>query len=94
MGIGTVYGNITKKTWIGVIIPEVTMIASSVNKNVQMIPVVLVLNVEEMLSIAVGGNMEDALQKRSKPKYTMNMKLVSKLEVGKYFGLKDGFNRL
>ena len=48
VGIGTVYGNITKKTWIGVIIPEVTMIASSVKKNVQMIPIALVLNVEEM----------------------------------------------
>ena len=86
MGADIVYGNIIKKTWIGVIIPEVTMIASSAKKNVLMIQVVLVLNVEGMLSIAVGGNMEDALQKKSKRKYIMSTKLVSKLEVNDYLG--------
>ena len=81
VGIDTVYGNIMKKTLIGVIIPEVTMIAISVKQNVIMIQIALVLNVEEMLTIAVGGNMDDALQRKSKPKFTMSMKRVSELEV-------------
>ena len=67
------------------------MIAISVKQNVIMIQIALVLNVEEMLTIAVGGNMDDALQRKSKPKFTMSMKRVSKLEVSNYLGRKDWF---
>lgn len=74
--IDIVYGKIMTKMWTGVIIPEVTMIAISVKKNVLMTQIVLVLNVEAMLTIAVGGNMEDALRSRSKLKCTMSIKLV------------------